>query len=57
MSTFGINESFGVPGKKFSINFSEANTKFCLGWFIMAIIVIYWITIYWISIDKSDILK
>ena len=31
MSTFGINESFGVPGKKFSINFSEANTKFCLG--------------------------
>ena len=28
--TFGINGSFGSPGKKFSINFSKANTKFCL---------------------------
>ena len=28
--TFGINESFGSPGKNFSINFSKANTKFCL---------------------------
>ena len=28
--TFGINGSFGVPEKKFSINFSDANTKFCL---------------------------
>ena len=29
--TFGINGSFGAPEKKFSINFSKANTKFCLG--------------------------
>ena len=29
-STFGINGSFGSQEKKFSINFSEANTKFCL---------------------------
>ena len=28
--TFGINGSFGSLGKKFSINFSKANTKFCL---------------------------
>ena len=27
---FCINGSFGVPEKKFSINFSKANTKFCL---------------------------
>ena len=28
--TFGISGSFGSPEKKFSINFSKANTKFCL---------------------------
>ena len=28
--TFGINGSFGAPEKKFSINFSKGNTKFCL---------------------------
>ena len=28
--TFGVNVSFGSPKKKFSINFSKANTKFCL---------------------------
>ena len=28
--TFGINGSFGAPEKKFSINFSDANTKFSL---------------------------
>ena len=28
--TFGINESFGAPEKKFSNNFSKADTKFCL---------------------------
>ena len=28
--TFGINGSFGAPEKKFSINFSKANKKFCL---------------------------
>ena len=28
--TFGINGSFGSPGKKFSINFSKPNTKICL---------------------------
>ena len=27
---FGINGSFGSPEKKFSINFTKANTKFCL---------------------------
>ena len=26
----GINGSFGVPEKKFTINFSKANTKCCL---------------------------
>ena len=26
---FGINGSFGAPEKKSSINFKEANTKFC----------------------------
>ena len=28
--TFGINGSFGSPEKKFSINFTKANTKCCL---------------------------
>ena len=28
--TFGINGSSGSPGKKFSIDFSKTNTKFCL---------------------------
>ena len=28
--TFVINGSFGSSEKKFSINFSKANTKFCL---------------------------
>ena len=28
--TFGINGSFGAPERKFSINFTKANTKFCL---------------------------
>ena len=27
--TYGINGSFGSEEKKFSINFSKANTKFC----------------------------
>ena len=27
--TYGINGSFGSPEKKLSINFTEANTKFC----------------------------
>ena len=27
--TYGINESFGSLEKKFSINFTKANTKFC----------------------------
>ena len=27
---YGINESFGLPEKKFNINFSKGNTKFCL---------------------------
>ena len=29
--TYGINGSFGSPQKKFSTNFSKANTKFSLG--------------------------
>ena len=28
--TYGINGSFGSPEKKFSINFTKANTKFYL---------------------------
>ena len=28
--TYGINGSFGAPEKTFDINFSKANTKFCL---------------------------
>ena len=28
--TFGINGRFGAPENKFNINFSKANTKFCL---------------------------
>ena len=28
--TFGINESFGAPEKKFGINFTKAKTKVCL---------------------------
>ena len=27
--TFGINGSFGLPGKKLRINFSQASTKLC----------------------------
>ena len=29
--TYGINGSFGTLEKKFDVNFSKANTKFCLG--------------------------
>ena len=29
---FGINESFGSPKEKFSINFSKANTQNCFSW-------------------------
>ena len=28
--TFGCNRSFDAPAKRFSINFSKANTKLCL---------------------------
>ena len=28
--TFGINGSFGAPGKNFSINIRKGKTKFCL---------------------------
>ena len=28
--TFGMNGGFGAPQKKFTINFSKPNTKFCL---------------------------
>ena len=28
--TFRVNGSFGSPERKFSINFTKANTKFCL---------------------------
>ena len=28
--TYGINGSFGLSEKSFSINFSKGNTKFCL---------------------------
>ena len=28
--TFGINGKFGSPEKKFRINFTKANPKFCL---------------------------
>ena len=28
--TYGINGSFGSPEKKFRVNFTKANTKFCL---------------------------
>ena len=29
-STYGMNGKFGSPEKKFSVNFTKANTKFCL---------------------------
>ena len=28
--TYGINGRFGLPEKKFNINFTRTNTKFCL---------------------------
>ena len=28
--TFGLNGNFGAPEKKFGINFTEGNSKFCL---------------------------
>ena len=28
--TYGIKGSFGSPEKEFSVNFTKANTKFCL---------------------------
>ena len=34
--TFGINGSFGSPEKKFSINFTKANTKLCLSFHLNA---------------------
>ena len=42
--TFGINGSFGAPEKKFSISFSNANTKFCLNLHYMLIITICLVT-------------
>ena len=33
--TFGINGSFGAPENKFSINFTKANTKFCLSYLLI----------------------
>ena len=30
--TYVINGRFGSPEKKFSINFTKSNTKFCLSW-------------------------
>ena len=42
--TFGINGSFGSPGKKFSINFSKSNTKFCLSFseiYLMNIVLFF----------------
>ena len=41
---FGINGSFGAPEKQFSINFSKAQTKFCLSLHYMVIIVICLLT-------------
>ena len=38
--TYGINGSFESPEKKFSINFTKANKKFCFSLHIMLIIVI-----------------
>ena len=38
--TSAINGSFGSSVKKFSINFTKANTKFCLSLHILLIIVI-----------------
>ena len=38
-STFGINGNFGSPEKKFSTNFSKANTNFAWVCFIMLVIV------------------
>ena len=37
--TFGINGSFGAPEKKFGINFSKANTKFCCKVYIIMVII------------------
>ena len=31
--TFGINGGLSAPKNKFSINFSEAKTKFCMSWY------------------------
>ena len=36
--TFGINGSFGSAKKKFSINFSKANTTFCLSLYYKPVI-------------------
>ena len=38
--TFGINENFGAPEKKFSINSSKANQNFAWVYIIMLIIII-----------------
>ena len=38
--TYGINESFGSPEKKFSINFTKATQNFVWVYVIMLIIVI-----------------
>ena len=38
--TYGINVSFGSPEKKFNINFTKTNTKFCSVYIIILVIVI-----------------
>ena len=38
--TYGINVSFGSPEKKFNINFTKTNTKFCSVYIIILVIVV-----------------
>ena len=42
-TTYGINGGVPSPEKKFSINFTKANTKFCLSYIMMPLIVICWL--------------
>ena len=38
--TLGINGRFGTPEKKFSMNFSKANTKLVWGYILIIVIVV-----------------
>ena len=51
--TYGINGSFGSPEKKFSINFSKENIKFCLSLHYNFVLEVYLMELVLLSLALS----